>query len=417
MSSPAAFETMASWRMKFLSCISLSCLSLSGWAQTAFPPPAPDVLATPNLTMLDPEFNYRSKKLVWLDIANGDIWVGSYDPASGNFIPPDGRGTLIEAAVSVGGVYPGLGFTLNGPEWALGTPNDYVVYTRTNAGGDPTPRNALIGVSTQKGDGSWTRKTIATTKRNGPYGSLSRSSSAKITYQDDVGTHYARTLTDSESEVALPGLTAVGLTPVARFADTANVVAYQIAVERVQQSAAYNLDTGVLTQLTFDPASKDQSWLYSAPEFNGALALVTIANKKTIRLYAPVTDVNGKTTYEIAGSLKAPQGGRWFSLEPFVYQGHTYVLSQLTMGDDTYPTSIWLGGFDTANPILRQLTPNGASYEARADGEFVPLSTGVMITYSKFDTRKCKPSNPSSWLCMEGLMGLFRADTGLPPPQ
>lgn len=272
-------------------------------------------------------------------------------------------------------------------------------------------------MASQNTAGTWARQTIVTARRNGPIGSISQNSNAKISYQDNLGTHYVRTVTDSQSETALPGLTATGLTPVARFADNANIVAYQVNLNGVQQAVAYNMDTKVMTQLTHDSAEKNQSWLFSAPEFNGALALAVIAGKTRIRMYAPVVGQSGAVTYELAGSLTAPQGGQWFSLEPFAYQGRTYVLAQLTVAGGTYPTSIWLGGFDPANPVLRQLTPNGASYEARADAEFVPLSTGVMITYSKFDTRKCKPGAPSAWLCMEGLLGLFRADTGLLPPQ
>jgi hypothetical protein len=404
----------------------LSC-SLAGWitlgwagiatAQSVFPPRGPDIPATPNLTMLDPEFNQKSKQLTWVDVANGDIWVASYDFATGNFIPADGRGVLIEAAVSVGGPYPGLGFTVNGPEWSIGTPTDYVVYTRTNATGDPNSKNALIGVAYQIGDGSWTRKSLTTPKLNGPYGSTDPNSVAKISYQDSRGTHYVRATADPSSEVMLPGTREAGLTPVARFADTANVVAYQVDFNGIKQSVAYSLDTNQLTQLTFDAAPKDQSWLFSAPEFGGALGLVTIVNKSAITLYAPAVGANGATTYQAYGTVTAPDGGQWYSLEPFVYQGHSYMLSQLIPVGSTYPTSIWLAGLDPANPVLRQLTPNGQAKLARGDAEFVPISTGVMIVYSMFDTTKCPPRSPSTWVCMKGLKGLFRADTGLPPPQ
>lgn len=382
----------------------------------AFPPPGPDILHTPTLTMIDPEFNRDKKMFTWVDSVSGDIWVSGYDFVTGAFIPANGKGTLIEAAVSTGGSYPGLGFTVNGPEWAQGTPTDYVVYTRTNATGDPTPTNSLVGVAYQNPDGSWTRKSLATPQRNGPFGSISRSGPARISYQDGAGTHFARIVNDPESEEALPGLTAAGLKPAARFVDTANIVVYQLPIQGVQQSVAYNLDTKVLTQLTFDAAPKDQSWMFSAPEFGGALGLMTIVNKSTVTMYRPVVDaVTGATNYVEHASAVAPQRGKWFSVEPFVYQGQTYMVAQLAPRGSSYPTSIWLAKFG-ARTVLRQLTPNGLSTEARADPEVVPLSTGVMVVYSKFDTTKCTPADQSSWLCMQGLMGLFRADTGLPAP-
>lgn len=393
-----------------------------GWAgiafaQNAYPPPGPDVLATPTLTMLDPEFNTRKKQLTWVDVASGDIWVASYDYTTGSFIPADGRGVLIEAAVSVAGQYPGLGFTVNGPEWSLGTPTDYVVYTRTNATGDPNPQNSLVGLAYQNSDGLWTRKSLGTPKLNGPYGSTNPNSAAKISYQDSRGTHYVRTISDPSTAVALPGTRAAGLTPVARFANTANVVAYEVEINGIKQSVAYNLDTKRMTQLTFDAAPKDQSWLFGVPEFGGALGLVTIVGKTAISLYAPVADANGTVTYQVYETVTAPDGGQWFSLEPFAYQGHSYMLAQYTQAGSTYPTSVWLGNFDRANPMLRQLTPIGPANMARGDAEIVPISTGVMIVYSMFDTSKCPPRSPSTWVCMQGLQGLFRADTGLPPPQ
>jgi hypothetical protein len=49
------------------------------------------------------------------------------------------------------------------------------------------------------------------------------------------------------------------------FADTANIVSYPLTIDGVKQVVAYNIDTAVLSQLTFDAGAKDQNWLYSAP--------------------------------------------------------------------------------------------------------------------------------------------------------
>jgi hypothetical protein len=406
----------AGLRAAVLVAVAAGGVSSAAQAQYAFPPVGPDVLASPTLSMIDPEFNFAKKMLTWVDTADGNIWVADYDDQTGDFLPASGKGTLIEAGVSVGGKSPGLGFTLNGPEWAMGSPTDYVVYTRTNAKGAPNSANSLIGVAYQNADGSWTQKSLTPRGRNGPYGSLSRSGKARISYQDGQGTHYVRAVDDATSEIALPGLTAAGITPVVRFADMANVVAYQVDVNGVKQAVSYNIDNATFRQLTFDAGNKDQSWVFSAPEAGGRLALATLVDRSAIAMYLPVGDGNGGVTYEFYGSLAAPQGGQWFSLEPLVYQGHTYMLTQWSAAGSTIPTSIWLGGFDGGVPFLRQLTPDSIPSEARADAEFVPIATGVMITYSKFDTTKCTPRDPSNWLCMKGLLGLFRADTGLPAP-
>ncbi len=386
-------------------------------AQATFPPAGPDVLLSPNINLLDPEFNFRRRMLTWVDLSTGSIWVGGYDYATGNLVPADGKGTLIEAAVAAGPLNPALGFTRNGPEWALGDTTDYVVYTRTNAPGDPTPDNSQIGTASMSANGKWTRRTLPPLRRNGPYGSRSRDASAKISYQDGNGKHYVRTITDAASEVALPGLQRAGISPVVRFADTANIVSYPLTIDGVKQVVAYNIDTAVLSQLTFDAGAKDQNWLYSAPEIGGNLALTALVDGGTlIASYVPTVDSQGQTTYTRIAGIQAPGGGSWFSLEPFVYQGRSYALAQLTPPGVAYPTSVWLMSLDASTSVLRQVTPNGLPTETRADAEIVPLATGAMVVYSKFDNTKCPDGTDGSWLCLPGAMGLFRADSGLPPP-
>lgn len=386
-------------------------------AQQTFPPTGVDVPATPTITLIDPEFNVSRRLFTWVDLATGDIWVASYDNANGRFVPPDGKGTLIEAGVSVGVPSPALGFTRNGPEWALGDSVDYIVYTRTDAEGDPTADNSVIGAASQARNGSWSVRSLSPVRRNGPYGSRSRASTAKISYQDGDGTHYVRSVNDPHTEVMLPGLVATGLDPVVRFADTANVVVYPLTVDGVKQMMAYNLDNGVLSQLTVDATDKAQGWLYTAPEANGALALAaTIDGGSTIASYFPVTDAEGRRIYRRQTELRAPDGGTWYSLEPYVHRGRSYVVAQLTPAGLVYPTSIWLLSLDPAAPLRRQITPVGVMTETRADPEIVPLATGVMVIYSKFDTTQCPPESSPTWLCLKGAMGLYRADTGLSAP-
>lgn len=409
--------------LRHLAALSVLLGALSGGAasvsaQASFPPVGPDLRLSPNVNLLDPEFNFRRRLLTWVDLSTGDIWVGGYDYATGNLIPAHGKGTLIEAAVAVGPRNPALGFTRNGPEWALGDKTDYVVYTRTNAEGDPTPENSLIGTASMSRDGTWKVRSLSPVRRNGPYGSRGRHASARISYQDGNGTHYVRTLADASSEVALPGLQRAGISPVVRFADTANIVSYPLMIDGVSQVVAYDMDTSILSQLTFDTGSKDQTWLYSAPEIGGNLALTALVDAGAkIASYVPTVDAQGQPCYKRIASIPAPGGGTWFSLEPFVYQGRSYALAQFTAPGVAYPTSIWLMSLDAATSVLRQVTPNGLPTETRADAEIVPLATGAMVVYSKFDTTQCADDPQGSWLCLRGAMGLFRADSGLPPPR
>lgn len=368
--------------------------------------------------MIDPEFNHDRRLATWVDTVSGNIWLTAYDAATGEFTPASGRGTLIERGVSVGGDFPGLGFTINGPEWALGESADYIVYTRNNAPGDPTRANALVGVAYENPDGSWARQSLATPRRYGPYGSVNRNDVARVSYQNPAGAQFVRAVADPETEVQLPGFSTQGFAPpTVRFVEQSNLVVYDAEIDGRPQAVVFNLDTQELTQLTFDDTDKDQSWMWPAPELGGALGLLTNLDKKTMAFYRPVPNGSGGTAYELLDAVRAPQRGTWFSLEPFVHNGRSYVVAQLTPLRSGHPTSLWLVGLDPDVPLLRQLTPEGLPTEARADPEIVRTANGVIVVYSKFDTTQCTSENASRWLCMQGLQGLFRADTGLPPPQ
>jgi hypothetical protein len=80
-------------------------------------------------------------------------------------------------------------------------------------------------------------------------------------------------------------------------------------------------------------------------------------------------------------------------------------LAQLTPPGVAYPTSVWLMSLDASTSVLRQVTPNGLPTETRADAEIVPLATGAMVVYSKFDNTKCPDGTDGSWLCLPGAMG------------
>jgi hypothetical protein len=366
-----------------------------------------EVLATPYRWLIDPEFNPAKGQFTWVDAATGSIWVSGIDRATGNFIPANGKGVLIErSAAPIGG----MGFTLNGPEWALGTPSDVIVYTRFPPGLPPTPENALIGMATQTPSGAWTRKTAAPGPRNAPFGSLSRNDVAKVTYNDAAGNHYWRNASDANSEEALPGLTGTGLLPAVRFVADENIVVYPLTVDGVPQVFGYNLDTKLFLQLTNEPGTKDQPWMWRAPELNGQLVLITTIDKNTVTVYRQGGDGNGNLVWKAASRIVAPHNGSWFSTEPFVYQGRSYAIAQLTEAGADYPSSIWLMNFDQHHPILRRLTPELPD-RARADPEIFVTDKGPVVFFSRFDRSK-----GPYWLCLPCMEGAYRVDTGLPPP-
>lgn len=386
-------------------CLAFALVGAMG--SPAFAQYAPgETLASTNRWMLDLEFNHAKGQFTWVDPATGSIWVGGID-GNGELSPPNGQSVLIEkGAAPIGG----LGFTLNGPEWAFGDYVDYVVYTRFPFGAAPTAANAQIAIAWQQTDGSWARRVLSPTEAlNGPYGSVSKNGPARISYNDAYGNHYWREVANAATQEPLPGLAGAGLTPVVRWVHNETAVVYPVTVGGVAQAFQYNVVTKAFTQLTYDAGNKDQLWMWHAPDQDNELVLLATVDKSTLVLYRQGYDSAGIYRWLPVSSVQAPPGMGWFSTEPFVYQNKSYVLMQSIVGP--YPSAIWLANFDASDPLLRRLTPE-LPERARADPEVVFTNRGPIVLFSRFD-----PSKGPQWLCLACLEGLYRAETGLPPPQ
>ena len=76
--------------------------SILGWAVIAFAAPAAaaqaipgEMLVTPQRDLLDPEFSQPRNKVAWVD-RGGGLWIADVDPATGLFVPADGKGSLVD---------------------------------------------------------------------------------------------------------------------------------------------------------------------------------------------------------------------------------------------------------------------------------------------------------------------------------
>lgn len=352
--------------------------------------------------LIDPEFNHRKGQFTWVDL-NGSIWVGGINRSTGAFVPLSGKLQLIESEAAPRG---GLGFTLNGPEWVYGADLDRIVYTRFEPGVPETPENARIGVAWQKADGSWTRRTLAPdVALNGPYGSESLDDPApRISYNDALGNRFWRELDNPETEEALPGLPKTQF-PVARFARGERAAVYPVNVNGIDQVFRYDLDTKAFEQLTSGSGVKEQPWMWKAPEFGNESVLMTTVGKNKLVLYRKGQNPANPQAWTSWYTIRAPLDGRFYSTEPFVYNGKSYVVLMIIVGN--YPNSIWVANFDPAAPLLRRVTPELPD-RARADPEIFITDNGPVVFFGRYD-----PTKGRNWLCSACADGLYRAETGI----
>jgi hypothetical protein len=375
--------------------------AMVGSASAQFVPT--EVKVSTGRDLIDPEFNQGKGQFTWVDL-RGNIWVGGIDQATGAFVPANGKLALIERGAAPRG---GLGFTLNGPEWVYGADGDRIVYTRFLPDLPETPENARIGVAWQKPNGKWAKRTLSPDLAlNGPYGSETTDDPApRISYNDALGNRYWREIDRPETEDVLPGLPQEQF-PVARFVRGARAALYPLAVEGIDQVFHYDLDTRVLQQVTFGNGGKEQPWMWPAPELGGEMVMMATVGKANLVVYRKGINPTYPNAWAPWQTIAAPLGGRFFSTEPFVYDGKSYALMMVIVGD--YPTSIWLAGFDPDAPLLRRLTPE-APDRARADPEIYITDSGPVVFFGRYN-----PNRGSYWLCSACAEGLYRAETGIP---
>ena len=132
--------------------------------------------------------------------------------------------------------------------------------------------------------------------------------------------------------------------------------------------------------------------------------MATVAQRNLV-LYRKGQDPLDPNRWAPWSSIRAPLDGRFFSTEPFTFDGKSYVVMMIIVGD--YPTSIWVAGFDPDTPLLRRLTPELPD-RARADPEVFITDAGPIVFFGRYDPRK-----GSYWLCSACAEGLFRAETGI----
>ena len=364
---------------------------------------------SPQPDLLDPEYNQARAQFTWSD-AQGFLWVGNIDPATGLFFPPNGKGFLVDSETITA---DDTLLTLNGPEWVWSASGDGVAYTKFTSSAHRN-NTARLAFAKPQPDGTWAANFLDSAgARKAPYGSeTANDPKPRITYVDKDKNHYWREVDDPATEQPLPG-TPIKVGPV-RHVRGARAVAYAAPVNNVQQAFYRDLDTGQVTQLTFDAGDKSEVWMWQAPEFNNEFVFMAMVGNNELRIYRKLSQTeSGSAQWTPISSAFAPSRDTFTSPEPFTYKGKSYIFLAMIIGNDSFPSEIWIANIDSAAPLLRRVSDN-TLYRARTDPEVFAAASGLYIYYNRrtlsTTSKKTKPCPGVE--CSEGI---FRADTGLGP--
>ena len=370
-----------------------------------------ETLMSAQKDLLDFEFSFMRGQFTWND-QDGKLWVGNVDRDTGMFYPPDGKGTLVDAdAMSTSDVLK----TGNGPEWAWSAAGDVILYTKF-ASKPHSQTNVRLGYAYTLADGNWSAGFLGPENaRKAPYGSETIGDTApRATYVDADNNHYWREIGNPATEQALPD-TAQNVTPV-RHVRGARALMYGKRIDRVTQVFYRDLDTGVITQLTFDRGDKDPSFMWQAPEFGNEFVFLTVVGKSgEVRIYRNLQQPGtGTFQWTAIHSVFPPPDTKIVSPEPFTYNGKSYISMALVLGRTDYSSEVWISNIDSANPLFRRISDN-AVLRARTDPEVFITNRGPLVYYNRRQLQLTPRGNLQFCGGVKCSEGIYMADPGLGP--
>jgi hypothetical protein len=378
--------------------LSLNLASAAGWQPN-------EAQISAEKELIDAEFNQRRQQLTWVD-NSGRVWVANLDPDTGLLRVADGREVLVDPDAMRLGEAP---FAFNGPEWTSSSTTDQITYTKFVPGAPRIQANARVAIARPAPDGTWTFASLSPNRsRSISYGSQDApGASPLISYIDSRGGHYWRETgkTNTEHRIQVGTDKFVPL----RFVVGARAMLLTVQVNGVRQVHQLDLDTQVLTQLTFDDLEKNSPFMWQAPEFGNEFVMFTLA-ENNLRFYRLLPDNGGNLRWTLINELVPPAGYQARTPEPFVYGGRSYVYLAMNAPPNDFNSEIWVAGADPAQPIFKGITPT-TPLVGRGDPEIFVTTQGPRIYFNRYSL--VNGGGCHTVTCSEGL---WFADPGLPGP-
>ena len=276
---------------------------------------ATEILVTRNY-ILDQEFDYDTPRFAWTTRTDGDLWLAKVDAATGDFLPRDGKGILIDT---------NLFFANNGPEWIATSTGSRLIYTKRDDFG------ALRMSQATKVEG--TNQWLTSDLENGenritPVGSSNPNDpNPTIHYlNNELGQQRLswRFINYPSSESDIPDSDGSVGTIGGRWVPGKRAIVFTAQYDE-RQVYYYDVIDEKLTQLTYDAGNKQTVFMWQAPEFNNNYVFfvsVKFPNRSEIHLYRLLdVDNDGEFNWTKFKTIVLPLGTYFWSPEPFVHNG------------------------------------------------------------------------------------------------
>ncbi len=326
------------------------------------------VVSDPNGHLPDPEFDQVGFLMTWQD-NNNQLWVARIDRFSGDFIPKSGKGQLVDTNLAP------LTLTRNGPEWAYSQEGSQIVYTKF------VNERPVLSRARWRGNRWETNSLQNSSNRMSPSGSQDlKDATPRILYKNIQTTRQKvmwREIDRPASEALVPNASGPVL---GRWVQGERLIALTINASGQNQCAKYDVDTGTMTQLTFDASQKSDIYMWRAPEFNNELVFFCLSDRKSLPIYRKI---HGKWTQ--INTIQSPYPTRPYlsSPEPFVYRGKSYIslMTKDSLNRSGGTADIWVVGINPTAPFYRQVS--APTPMNRRDPESFITAKGAFIYYTE----------------------------------
>ncbi|MEM9386759.1 MAG: PQQ-binding-like beta-propeller repeat protein [Pseudomonadota bacterium] len=350
-----------------------------------------DIVSDPNVDLLDPEFDSEEGLVVWQDLT-GQMWLAQVDLVSGDLLPQDGRGELLDT-----GLAP-IGFTGNGPEFGYGLEGPVIGYTRLIG------LTRWLATATRDAQGTW-RPRLQTNgadryrPEGTPVENLGLNPARLVYVRNDETLGFVSSWRDlAGQEVEGTSTTGQGGRWLGR---DFRFTAFQ-EVDGINQIVEVDAATGATRSVSTSPGLKGGAFNWYPPEFGGDLGVVGLIDFEALGVWRERAG-----EWELVSTFTVPSEKPFLSSpEAFVVNGRSYitlvaadVLAELFPGQPVGPSEIWITGLDPGQGFYRRID-DPLTVEQKSEPEPFVLTSEAVVYYTE------KPED-------SGIRLLRRAATGL----
>jgi hypothetical protein len=358
-------------------------------------------VSNPRVPLRDPEFDFINYQVAWGDDQE-NLRVAPVDPETGDFLL--NQTILIDqglAPLDCTGTVP-LGIC-NGPEWAYSQDGSQIVYTKVVSG------QLFLARARKLASNLWEPSLLEDGLGQAPFGSRNPEDTKpliKFTPPFTSGLEPAawREIDDpTKTGIAAEGLPNRG----GRWVEGQRSLILTAQIDGIYQVVKFDIDTNLLTQLTFSSTPKGNAYMWLAPEFNNELVFMATETNTTapplgdtIGIYR---NING--TWTKIKSIRLPSTKSFLlSPEPFKFGSKSYISTLAVTAPAGIPNrlkgaEVWIAGIEPDFDFYRLVNQPSSAIALDDPEPFVSSSKAFMY-----------------YLDVTGGKGVvYRAETGLSP--